>query len=230
MMAISVFHLTKSEVFCTREQQTSRANVFLCAILSVVLFVRSVLRFDLSRMVSSSSPSSAAVIVAGSALLAAASWGYFATSRRRAQRHRGGDIDAAAAAAAMPHNDNEITAAEVCEIYERLLSALQATCQDLVRQIAPYQPHLPRRELRKALATELERALRRHQRQLLSEKDIDLECFDDAVRDLMGHNQNWQVQQAVTKFQIFWRNCADDLFPTSTITGSSAPPVPPIDT
>jgi hypothetical protein len=147
--------------------------------------------------------------VAGSALLAAAGLGYLATTRRARFIVNAREPTV---------NDNEITAAEVCEIYARLLTALQATCQDLVCQIAPYRLHLPSRELKVALATELERALRRHQQQLLSEKDIDLECFDDAVRDLIEHNHS-QVKQAVTKFQMFWRNCANELFPVSSAVG-----------
>lgn len=159
-----------------------------------------------SSSISASSSSSAAVLVAGSALLAAAGLGYLATTRR-ARFLRNALVPTV--------NDNEITAAEVCEIYGRLLTALQATYLDLVRQIAPYRPHLPSRELKAALATELERALQRHQQQILSEKDIDMECFDDAVRDLMDHNHS-QVKQAVTKFQIFWENCANELFPVSS--------------
>ena len=156
-----------------------------------------------SSISASSSSSSAAVLVAGSALLAAAGLGYLATTRR------------ARNALAPTVHDNEITAAEVCEIYARLLTALQATYQDLVCQIDPYRPHLPNREVKVALATELERALRRHQEQILSERDIDMECFDSAVRDLMEHNHS-QVKQAVTKFQMFWSNCANELFPVSS--------------
>ena len=157
-----------------------------------------------SSSISASSSSSAAVLVAGSALLAAAGLGYLATTRR-----------ARNALVPTVHDQNEITAAEVCEIYARLLTALQATYQDLVCQIAPYRPHLPSRELKVALATELERALRKQQEQILSERDIDMECFDNAVRDLMEHNHS-QVKQAVTKFQMFWRNCANELFPVSS--------------
>ena len=162
---------------------------------------------------SPSASSSTAVLVAGSALLAAAGLGYLATTRRSS----GKKAWSAESSTVNNDDDNEITAAEVCEIYTRLLTALQTTCQDLVRQIAPYRPHLPSRELKVALATELERALRRHQHQILSEKDIDLECFDEAVRDLVEHNHT-QVKQSVTKFQMFWRNCANELFPVVNST------------
>jgi len=147
-----------------------------------------------------SSSSSTAVLVAGSALLAAAGLGYLAattTSR----------------SSLVVEQDTEIQAREVCEIYQRLLVALQATCQDLVHQIAPYQAHLPVHQLKAALATELERALQCHRSELLAEYDMDRACFDDAVRDFCEHNHDWQVQQAVTKFQTFWKNCADELFP-----------------
>ena len=163
---------------------------------------------------SPSASSSTAVLVAGSALLAAAGLGYLATTRRASSKKA---WSAESSTVNNNNDDNEITAAEVCEIYTRLLTALQTTCQELVRQIAPYRPHLPSRELKVALATELERALRRHQHQILSEKDIDLECFDEAVRDLVEHNHT-QVKQSVTKFQMFWRNCANELFPVVNST------------
>jgi len=147
------------------------------------------------------SSSSTAVLVAGSALLAAAGLGYLAATTSRSSL------------VVLAEQDTEIQAREVCEIYERLLVALQATCRDLVHQIAPYHPHLPVHQLKAALATELERALQCHQSELLAEYDMDRDCFDDAVRDFCEHN-HWQVQQAVTKFQTFWKNCADELFPT----------------
>jgi len=151
-----------------------------------------------------SSSSSTAVLVAGSALLAVAGLGYLAATTTTSR---------SSSLVGLEQEDTEIQAREVCEIYQRLLVALQATCQDLVQQIAPYQAHLPVHLLKAALATELERALQCHQNELLAEYDMDLDCFDDAVRDFCEHNHDWQVQQAVTKFQTFWKNCADELFP-----------------
>lgn len=164
----------------------------------------------------SSPASSTAVIVAGSALLAAAGLGYLAASTGSSNASSWPLTPSPDSNA----DDEEITAAEVCEIYARLLAALQATRDDLVRQIAPYyhQRHaaaaVPAREWKAALATELETALRQHQAELLQEYDIDRDCWEDAVRDFLEHSDgNERVRQIVTKFQLFWRNCADELFP-----------------
>lgn len=145
-------------------------------------------------------PSSSTVLL-GSALLVAAA-AYYSSKGNDSREIT--EID----------DEDFITEADVCKIFDRLFLEMQAVLAQLSQQIQQIQmsgQQIPERQLRGLLKGEFERTLAIKQQQVLDEFDIDESCLEEATWEFLEKEEEFpKVKAAVERFQRLWENISGE--------------------
>jgi len=158
-----------------------------------------------------SSLSSTAALVGGSALLVA---GLGLVSSYQRQYSSAPASSAGGVIADIDDEEDYITEAEVCKIFDKLFLEMQGVLSQLMQQIQQLQmagQMIPEKQLKGLLKNEMERALAVKQRAVLDQFDIDYDCLEEATWEFLENEQEHpKVKKAVERFQKLWENATGD--------------------
>lgn len=143
--------------------------------------------------------SSTTALVAGGALLVA---GLSFWNRGRQSRELA-EID---------EDDDCITADEVCKVFDRLyleMNQVFAALANQIRQIQMSGQHIPEAQVRAAFRSEMSRALKGKEAQLVEEMDMDQDCFEEATWEFLEEGDE-KVKKAVQRLQELWQTATGE--------------------